>query len=428
MVAREDSEASLRGDRGLISHIRSEFGFIRGNFLILILSWIMMDFATEMPGTYYQLFVTRLGGTATTIGLIAFASMIARSMVQFPGGYLADKTGRKRLISTMTFGMAISYVFYALAPNWQTILLGAVVSSLCGIYGPALNAIISDSLPSDRRGTGFSIMHLITSVSTTPAPLLAGWLYTRIGLIPSVRLEYALVIVAFLVAGLLRTRLKETIDEPESIDRSELVMVYPRSIRAGLRVWNVLPSSAFFLFLSGIIGTFANSLFQPVILLWTVDDLGISEVQWSIILTALFVSMIVLSIPLGKLIDKVGKKKPILISYFMFGLVIIVFLQADFYRALIVMPLIGALNILLGASTSALRADLVPREHRGKVAGTTNFFNLVAGAFGQLAGGYMYDNVSHPLPFLCSVLFLIPVFLLTLLFVKEPKKEEINEA
>ncbi len=110
MVAQKDSEAPQRGDRGLISSIRSEFGFIRGNFLILILSWIMMDFAQEMPGTYYQLYVTRLGGTATTIGLIAFASMIARSVIQFPGGYLADKTGRKWLISTMTFGMAISYV------------------------------------------------------------------------------------------------------------------------------------------------------------------------------------------------------------------------------------------------------------------------------------------------------------------------------
>ncbi len=131
---------------------------------------------------------------------------------------------------------------------------------------------------------------------------------------------------------------------------------------------------------------------------------------------------------MGKLIDKVGKKKPMLISYVIFGLVIIIFLQADFYRALVIMPLIGALNILLGASTSALRADLVPREHRGKVAGTTNFFNLVAGAFGQLAGGYMYDKLSHPLPFLCSVLLLIPVFLLTLLFVKEPKKEDINGA
>ncbi len=234
--------------------------------------------------------------------------------------------------------------------------------------------------------------------------------------------------VSFIVAGILRLRLKETIHNPESIDRHELVMVYPSSINEGLRVWGLLPRSAFFLFTAGMIGAFSNSLFLPVILLWVHDDLGISEVQWSIILTVLFISMIILAIPLGKLIDKVGKKKPMLFSYALFCLVILIFLQVDFYKGLIVMPLIGALNIFLSASSSALRADLVPRAHRGKVAGTTSFFTLIAGAFGQLLGGYMYDNVSHPLPFLSSIIFIIPTFLLILLFVKEPKKEEINRA
>jgi MFS family permease len=112
-----DTEVVQRG--GLLSRIASEFDFIRGNFLILVISWLIMDLASEMPTTYYGLYIEALGGSATIIGLIGFVSMIVQALVQFPGGYLADKYGRRWLISTMTFGLALSYAFYAFAPSWQ---------------------------------------------------------------------------------------------------------------------------------------------------------------------------------------------------------------------------------------------------------------------------------------------------------------------
>ncbi len=41
----------------LISKLKKEFSFIQGNYLILVLSWILMDFAMELPGTYYPRYV-----------------------------------------------------------------------------------------------------------------------------------------------------------------------------------------------------------------------------------------------------------------------------------------------------------------------------------------------------------------------------------
>ena len=427
-MAQEGSQAAVQAKVGFLNRLHSEFGFIRGNFLILVLSWILMDFAREMPSTYYGLYVRALGGSAATIGLIGFVSMIAQSLVQFPGGYLADKYGRKWLISTMTFGVALSYAFYALASSWQTIMLGAIISSLCMIYNPALNAMIMDSLPQDRRGMGFSIMNLINSVSTTPAPLIAGWLFMELGLIPSMRVGYGLVVVAFLVAGVLRFRLEETVKEPATINGRELAMAFPRSVTEGMRVWETVPRSALILFITVVIVNFSYSLFQPVLLLYIVDDLGISEVNWAIIMTVLFVSMIALAIPLGKLIDRVGKKGPLLVSYLIWILIMPLLLYGDFFKLLVGMPVIGVLQILGNAGSSALFADLIPKENRGKVSGSMRFFTLVASAFGNLVGGFMYDDVSHTLPFLSQIVFITPVLLLTLIFIKEPKKDEINGA
>ena len=396
--------------RSLIERLRSEFGFIEGNFLIMVLSWLILDLFTELPGTYYPLYVQALGATATSIGLIGSVEMLAAALVQIPGGYLTDKYGRKWLISSMTFIAALARVFYVYAPSWEWILVGALIVGVCRIYQPALNAIVADSLPREKRGMGFSIINLIASVSTTPAPLIAGYLFTLYGLVPSMRLIYKLVIFGFLVAALLRTRLTETIENPEKINPRELVSAYPVSMRESLNVWKLVPRAAFVLFLVDIISSFTSGLFQPIITLYIVHDLGIGEVQLSYIMTALPVSMILLALPSGKVIDIVGKKKPILAAYILWAAAILLLVYGNFTRLIIAFILVGTLMILMNSAISSLEAGLVPKEHRGKVAGSRGFFRLIAAALGQLTGGWLYDSVNHKVPFLIQIgLVLIPM-------------------
>lgn len=102
---------------GIVGKLKGEFGFITGNFAIMIASWLILDFAGELPATYYPLYLGALGGTAATIGLIGAVEAIARGIVQIPGGYLADKYGRKWLIAVMTFVAAFARLFYIFAPT-----------------------------------------------------------------------------------------------------------------------------------------------------------------------------------------------------------------------------------------------------------------------------------------------------------------------
>jgi hypothetical protein len=67
-----------------IENLKEQFSFVRGNYLILIISWILMDFAGELPGTYYSDYVIQLGGSATILGLITLVSMLCLASVQFP--------------------------------------------------------------------------------------------------------------------------------------------------------------------------------------------------------------------------------------------------------------------------------------------------------------------------------------------------------
>ncbi len=54
----------------LQSRMGKEFSFIKGNYAILVVSWILIDFASEIPATYYALYVLKLGATETILGMI----------------------------------------------------------------------------------------------------------------------------------------------------------------------------------------------------------------------------------------------------------------------------------------------------------------------------------------------------------------------
>jgi MFS family permease len=92
------------------------------------------------------------------------------------------------------------------------------------------------------------------------------------------------------------------------------------------------------------------------------------------------------------------------------------------------MTLVGLLQVLISGAGSALTADLVPREHRGKVNGSRGFFSTIALSIGMFAGGWFYDNLGHQIPFLLQFIMIIPPIILVYFFIQEPKKEEINQS
>jgi DHA1 family multidrug resistance protein-like MFS transporter len=407
--------------KGPLSRLRQEFGFIQGNFLLLMVSWLIVDFFAELPGTYFPLYVKALGGTAASLGVIGAAEMVARGLVQIPGGYIADRYGRKWIIMTMTGLAGLSRIVYIFAPTWEWIVLGAAMMGFTGIYGPALEALIADSLPPERRGMGFGIVRLIGSVSTTPSPLIAGFLYLRIGLMPTMRLSYGLAAVGFFAAAALRTGLKETLEKPERINLAEMAASYPVSFRESVGIWRLVPEEAFTLFVSQVLTMFTVGMFLPVFTLFMVDDLGITEFELSLIMASMFVTMIIFALPTGKLIDTIGKKRPLLASYVLWAAAVPLFLYGNFWRLILAMTLVGVLQVLISSAGAAWTADLVPSEHRGRVNGSSGFFTMMALSVGQLLGGWLYDNVSHTLPWMLQIVFMVPPFLIILLKTKAEK-------
>jgi len=409
----------------ILARLRGEFSFISGNMLVLTITLVIMIFAGAIPSTYYPKYVEGLGGTPFIVGVIGFASYATLALVQFPGGYLADKYGRRWLIVTMTFGTAVAYVLYAAAPTWHFILVAAVLQSLCLIYQPALLALIADSMPPEKRGMGFSIFNLVHSVSVL-SPIIAGFLSIRYGLIFGMRIAYLIVAVSFLIGAVLRMRLRETLgNRTERMPLGESFRAFPDSVNKSLRALKTASRSMLFLFASFAIYNFAWFACSLNLIFYATEVLHITDFEWAVLMMWFSAVGILSALPCGKIVDKFGRKKPLLMGWLLFIPAMIGFVYGNLITLLICFLLLGMASILANTAYPALQADMVAREKRGKIAGSTYFFFYIMNSLGQLSGGFMYQYLSPALPFLTSSTLYVPCLLLTLFFVHEPNKREI---
>jgi MFS family permease len=411
--------------------LKNEFAFVSGNYLVLIVSWMLMDIGMEMPVPYFQQYVYALGGDTfpMALGIIGFANFFIMAFVAVPGGFLADKFGRRWLITTMTFGGALSFLFFALAPfwhitqSWHLILFGTIIQSLCLIYQPALFAMVQDSLPPDRRGVGLSIANMIQGTMNTPGTVIGGILVITLGLVVGMQAVYVTIMSLFIVAAIWRLRLKETMVNTEKIRFKYFVSHYPQAIKESQRVWKVVPRTVLYLFIVQVISMFALALITVINAIYARDVLNISQNEWFLTYIPMLLTMMVVSYPIGKVIDKIGMKIPLLASPFLLIASMLLFINGNILIVTISMILFGLVNMLIMSAGMALSACLVEPKNRGKIAGGLNFVGYILTGIGMLIGNLLY-NLSPQLPIYMTIAVAIPMILIISFRIPELKKEE----
>ena len=405
---------------------RGDSAVLRGNFLLITLTWIIMFAAQPIPDTYASLFYIHLGADTFLISVMGFAGSIAVALVQFPGGYLADKHGRRWLIVSMTFGLALGSLFFIFAPSWQFILIGLLIQNICSIYGPALMAMVIDSLPPESRGTGFSFQSVITTIVLLPAPLIAQYLVVTFNFDIGMRIAYTITALAYFSVATIRLRLKETLPPAESKRPSiiGLLRKYPQTVRDGIGVWSKIPKSAFNLFVSIIIINGLVVSCQLYFVVYAASVLSISLEQWAIVVAFRYLSIAIPGILAGLSMDAFGRKRFLILGYLLFFPGMLLFVNADFNVLLLSFFFFGLGNLLQLNSYNVLMGDLVPRTLRGTVTGCLQFFMFIMQAVLQVLVGILYAFVSPQLPFLLLAATSIPLSIFVYLKVQEPKDKE----
>jgi|WetSurMetagenome_2_1015567.scaffolds.fasta_scaffold26243_3 MFS transporter, DHA1 family, tetracycline resistance protein len=406
---------------------RGDQAVLRGNFLLITLSWIILFTAQPIPETYASLYYIHLGADAFLLSIIGFAGSIAVALVQFPGGYLADKHGRRWLIVSMTFGLALGSLFFVFAPSWQFILIGLLLQNVFSIYGPALMAMVIDSLPPENRGAGFSLQSVITTLVLLPAPLIAQYLVVTFNFDFGMRIAYTIVAIAYFATATLRLKLKETFPTDGAKAKPSFIDVlrnYPKAVKEGIYVWRKVPKSAFHLFFAIIIVNGLVVSCQTYFVVYATSILKITLQQWAIVTTFRYLSIAIPGVLAGLGMDIIGRKRFLILGYLLYVPGMLLFINADFNMLLLAFFFFGLGNLLQLNSYQVLMGDLVPRGLRGTVTGCMQFFMFLMQAFLQILVGVLYAFVSPQLPFLLLAISAIPLSVFVLLKVYEPSIKE----
>ena len=180
-----------------------------------------------------------------------------------------------------------------------------------------------------------------------------------------------------------------------------------------------------FLFASFAIYNFAWFSCSLNLIFYATDIVNIAEIEWAALMSGVSVVSVLAALPCGKIIDKFGRKKPLMVAWFLFIPGLIGFAYGNAVILFLCFLVLGVALIMANTAYPALMADLVAREKRGKIIGSTYFFFNILNSLGQFAGGYMYQYLSHALPFFLSAILFIPCFVLTLFKVQEPTSREV---
>ena len=410
---------------GLRSRLREELSFLRGNLLVLIVSWVFFRFVGSMVYPYESLYLEALGATALTIGLVGALGTVALFISRLVGGPLADKYGRRDLIVTMTFGVAVSYVFYALAPDWRLVAVGVLMANLCLIYQPALQAITADSIPPEKRGLGYALANVLPGAVALLSPFVARYLITKHGFVEGMRKAYWLAVAGCLAAALVRAFfLKETLDVREKADLRKVMADIRRSASEMVRALRGMPGELKVFTVILLVSIFEEPMFHMFMSLYAVHVVGISRADWALLSIVWSAVPLAVGIPLGKAVDIIGRKRALVISYLLWIPSTVFFITAGGFTDLLIVFVFFSLGAaFFGPAQQALIADLTPKEVRGRVMAAIGNLNLLAAAASSAIAGFLYQ-LGPAIPFVACIFIDVAVLAMIVLLLREPVARE----
>ena len=367
----------------------------------------------------------------TIVGLLATIQNTSRILFQLPGGIIADRIGRKKVIVFGTGMRIIAPLFLLTAKSWHWVVPGMVLNSLASLYVPAFNAIIAESLPKENRGAAFGAYRMMTSIPQVFMPVVSGYYLDQMGVAKGVRIGLMLFIGAASVATIVRAMfLTETLkpedgDDPENNESGwkGLLEVFKRQPRT---IWAMMVIS--------IISGFAMRMTWTFLTPYATYEIGLSTTQYGLlqsVATGISVPLYLIS---GMIADRFSRVPGILIARGLgpFDSLSLLLLR-DYNHLLAAYGVIGIAGgigggrlrgggYMGGPAWQALIADIVPQRDRGKVMGLMGTVSGIIGLPGSYIGGVMYDKDPDLLLAVGAGLEALAIPFI-LLFVREHKGE-----
>ena len=334
--------------------------------------------APILPLYFHDLGVQTPEAMSLWSGLATGATYIIVCLAAPFWGRVADKKGRKITLIRSSFGMALCNILIAFQTTPEGVVLIRLVQGLVsGFYSASITLIASES-PIERTGWALGLLASANLAGSLIGPLLGGYIADTVG----IRNDFIIVGALMGLAGILATIFIHENYVPQP--NPEKLSI--RKLKEQIPEFNSIVA----LCVASFIYAICIMSLQPVISVYIKGIVPSDTENLAFIAGAVFSAMgiaqLMSSSPLGKLVDKIGPRKVLVVSLIYVGILNIP--QAyvsDVYQLAIIRFLQGfGLGGMLPALNTYLSSK-TPREFTGQVFSYNQsclFFGYFLGSVG----------------------------------------------
>lgn len=361
------------------------------NMTTMVVLVILVGMGEKMAERFLPLYLIALGGSTWSVGFLNAMDNLLSALYSFPGGFLADRIGYKKSLLLFTGIALVGYLLVILIPTWQAVLIGALFFiSWTAVSLPAVMNLVSKSVPKERRSFGVSMHSFFRRIPMALGPIAGGILIGMYGRVQGVRVAFGAAFILGLIAMVLIQRFMDE-EMPDSKDKEQEAKSPLFLITPDLR--NLL--------VSDILIRFAEQIPYAFVVLWVVDNHGLSPLQFGLLTTVEMVTAMLVYIPVAILADQYGKKPFVLITFGFFTLFPLIIMVAHSFWMFVIAFIIRGLKEFGEPTRKALIMDLAPEDFKATAFGTYYLIRDVIVSMAALSSAWLW-NISPQTNFLTA--------------------------
>lgn len=372
----------------LIKHRESFLAFRFKDFRRFLSAKFLLTLALQMQFVVISWQVYEITHDALSLGLLGLAEAIPAVGIALYGGYVADKSDKRKVVVILTAlqfilsvlvwffsGLVISGELQTVFPFYAAMF---AVGALRGFYSPSQFSLMTQLVPREAYANSSAwnstFWHIGVVLGSALGGLLLGWLGKQV----------TYVIVSVLV-GMALLQIARIPPQPiQSRSRGEGVM---ESIRQGLRfVFNrqeIL--GAMSLDLIAVLFGGATAML-PV---FAKEVLQVGETGFGLLRAAPFAGSVLMALYMTKYPPLKNAGKKLLICVAGFALCMIGFaLSRNFYLSMFILALSGAFDNVSVVIRSTIMQFLTPDDMRGRVSSVSTMFISSSNEIGAFESGF----------------------------------------
>ena len=398
----------------IIDKKKKIFGLEKNAFFTGLTSFFT-DTSTKMVYSVMPLFLLSIGASKTTISLIEGIAESTASLLKAISGYWSDKIGKNKPFMIIGYGItAIITPLYALARIPIQILFFRFFERIGkGLRAAPRDSLISGSIKKNEAGKTFGFQKAMDNSGAVVGPLIA---FLLLSIFP---LNYSHIFLLATIPAILGVLtiiifIKEVkTEKKESTNKISLKQ---------------LPKKFYFFLIIIFVFTLGNS--ADALLLVKTSETGIDKSYIPFVYMIFNTVSVLLAIPIGKLSDRIGREKLIILGFLVYGIVYYFFGRFNSINVFILLFILyGFYSALTDGSQKAMISDIVSKDLKGTGFGVYHAVLGITLLPASLIAGLLYDRVNSNAPFYFgSVMALIATKLMIIFTILNKRKRIIKVA